>query len=117
HPVFFGSAATGAGVASLTAGIRELLPAAAGDPPGPGSGAGVQVPPGAAPARLFSGPVRVRDRLRLGRDGEGKVSAIAVFEHGPAAVRRPSLAAGQIGKLWGLDEIRVGDQVGVPRTP
>jgi ribosomal protection tetracycline resistance protein len=121
HPVFFGSAATGAGVASLTAGIRELLPAAEGDAAGPVSGAVFKIERGPAGekvayARLFSGTVRVRDRLRLGRDGEGKVSAIAVFEHGPAAVRRPSLAAGQIGKLWGLDEIRVGDQVGVPRT-
>jgi len=66
--------------------------------------------------RLFSGTVRVRDRLRLGRDGEGKVTAIGVFEHGSAAVRRPSIAAGQIGKLRGLGEVRVGDQVGVPRT-
>src|SRR5207247_9309846 len=31
HPVFFGSAMTGAGVDALTAGIAELLPAAAGD--------------------------------------------------------------------------------------
>ena len=39
HPVFFGSASTGAGVQSLTAGIAELLPAAAGDADGPISGA------------------------------------------------------------------------------
>ena len=31
HPVFFGSAITGAGLGSLTAGITELLPAAEGD--------------------------------------------------------------------------------------
>ena len=124
HPVFFGSAVTGAGVASLTAGIRELLPAAEGDAAGPVSGAVFKIERGPAGekvayVRLFSGTVRVRDRLRLGRDGEGgegKVTAIGVFEHGSAAVRRPSIAAGQIGKLWGLDEVRVGDQVGVPRT-
>ena len=124
HPVFFGSAVTGAGVASLTAGIRELLPAAEGDAAGPVSGAVFKIERGpawekVAYVRLFSGTVRVRDRLRLGRDGEGgegKVTAIGVFEHGSAAVRRPSIAAGQIGKLWGLDEVRVGDQVGVPRT-
>jgi ribosomal protection tetracycline resistance protein len=121
HPVFFGSAVTGAGVASLTAGIRELLPAAEGDAAGPVSGAVFKIERGPAGekvayVRLFSGTVRVRDRLRLGRDGEGKVSAIGVFEHGSAAVRRPSIAAGQIGKLWGLGEVRVGDQIGVPRT-
>src|SRR5215210_5247062 len=32
HPVFFGSAITGAGVSALRTGIAELLPAAAGDP-------------------------------------------------------------------------------------
>ena len=35
HPVFFGSAITGAGVEPLLAGITELLPTAAGDPDGP----------------------------------------------------------------------------------
>jgi ribosomal protection tetracycline resistance protein len=119
HPVFLGSAVTGAGVASLTAGIRELLPAAEGDAGGPVSGAVFKIERGPAGekiayVRLFSGTVRVRDRLRFGPH-EGKVTAIAVFEHG-AAVRRPLVAAGQIGRLWGLGEVRVGDQVGVPRA-
>jgi ribosomal protection tetracycline resistance protein len=119
HPVFFGSAVTGAGVGSLTAGIAELLPAADGDAGGPVSGAVFKIERGPAGekiayVRLFSGTVRVRDRLRFGGHEE-KVTAIAVFEDG-AAVRRPSVAAGQIGKLWGLGEVRVGDQVGVPRA-
>src|SRR2546421_409379 len=38
HPVFFGSAVTGAGVESLLTAITELLPASAGDPDGPASG-------------------------------------------------------------------------------
>src|SRR6059058_5383730 len=38
HPVFFGSALTGAGVDSLMSGIAELLPAAEGDVDGPVSG-------------------------------------------------------------------------------
>jgi ribosomal protection tetracycline resistance protein len=120
HPVFFGSAITGAGVASLTAGIRELLPAASGDAGGPVSGAVFKIERGPAGekiayARLFSGTVRVRDRLRFGRDREAKVTAISVFDRG-AAVQRPTIAAGQIGKLWGLGEIRVGDRLGVPGT-
>ena len=119
HPVFFGSAATGAGVAALTAGIGELLPAAGGDAGGPVSGAVFKVERGPAGekiayVRLFSGTVRVRDRLRFGGH-EAKVTAIAVFEQG-AAVRRPSVAAGQIAKLWGLGEVRIGDPVGVPRA-
>ena len=39
HPVFFGSAITGAGVDALISGITELLPAAEGDADGPVSGA------------------------------------------------------------------------------
>src|SRR5215468_3238195 len=38
HPVFFGSAATGAGVPDLMAGLAELLPAGTGDAAGPVSG-------------------------------------------------------------------------------
>jgi ribosomal protection tetracycline resistance protein len=118
HPVFFGSALTGAGVDALTAGIGELLPAAGGVADGPVSGTVFKVERGPAGekiawVRMFSGTVRVRDRLRFGRGGDGRVTAIAVFERGPAG-RRASVAAGQIGKLWGLDGIRIGDAIGTP---
>jgi ribosomal protection tetracycline resistance protein len=118
HPVFFGSAITGAGVESLTAGITELLPAAEGDADGPLSGAVFKVERGAAGekiayVRMFSGRIRVRDRLGSGT-GQ-KVTAVSVFHDG-SAVRRASVAAGEIGKLWGLPDIRIGDTLGVPRT-
>jgi ribosomal protection tetracycline resistance protein len=64
---------------------------------------------------MFSGTVRTRDRLRFRRDGEGKVTATSVFDRG-SAVRRASVAAGQIGKLWGLGEIQIGDAIGVSPT-
>ncbi len=113
HPVFFGSAVTGAGVDALTAGIRELLPAAQGDADGPVSGTVFKVERGPAGekiafARLFSGTVRARDRLR-----DQRVTAISVFDRGPA-VPRASVAAGQIGKLWGLSDVQIGDTLGVP---
>ena len=119
HPVFFGSAITGAGVEALTAGIAELLPAAEGDGDGPVSGAVFKVERGPAGekiayVRMFSGTVRTRDRLPSRRDGAPKVTAISVFERG-SAVPRGSVAAGQIGKLWGLDDIQVGDAIGSPR--
>ncbi|HEX6678032.1 MAG TPA: translation factor GTPase family protein [Actinomycetes bacterium] len=118
HPVFFGSAITGAGVEALTAGITELLPAAEGDADGPVSGTVFKVERGPAGekvayVRMFSGTVRTRDRLRFGQDVEGKVTAMGVFDRG-AAARRGSVAAGQIGKLWGLGDVQVGDAVGVP---
>jgi ribosomal protection tetracycline resistance protein len=120
HPVFFGSAITGAGVDSLCTGIAELLPAAAGDADGPVSGTVFKVDRGAAGekiayVRLFSGVVRTRDRLLFGRQNEGKVTAVGVFDQG-SAVQRASVAAGQIGKLWGLGDIQIGDTIGTPRT-
>src|SRR5713101_1939414 len=108
HPVFFGSAKTGAGVDSLMSGIAELLPAAEGDVDGPVSGSVFKIERGPAGekiayVRMFSGTVRIRDRLRFGEDAERKVTAIAVFDQGKT-VRRASVAAGEIGKLWGLTE-------------
>ncbi len=116
HPVFFGSARTGAGVDALIGGIAELLPAAAGDAEGPRSGSVFKIERGAAGekiayVRMRSGTVRTRDRLQH----DAKVTAIDVFEGG-AAVRRGSVAAGQIGKLWGLGEIRIGDAIGAADT-
>ncbi|WP_392959528.1 GTP-binding protein [Streptomyces sp. LN245] len=122
HPVFFGSAMTGAGVTELIAGIRELLPTAKADADGPLSGTVFKVERGAAGekiayARMFSGTLRTRDRLTL-RDGEeGKVTAISVFDQG-SAIREASVTAGRIGKLWGLGAVRIGDTIGEPpRSP
>ncbi len=117
HPVFFGSAITGAGVDELIAGITQLLPAAEGNVDGGVAGTVFKVERGPAGekiayVRMFSGTVRVRDKLQFGQDAEGKVTAIGVFEHG-SAVRHSSVGAGQIGKLWGLGEIQIGDSIGV----
>jgi ribosomal protection tetracycline resistance protein len=120
HPVFFGSAITGAGVDELISGITEFLPAAEGDVDDPVSGVVFKVEraPGGekiAYVRMFSGTVRVRDLLRFDRGEEGKVTAVSVFDHG-SAVQRASVAAGQIGKLRGLGNVRIGDAIGEPRT-
>src|ERR671917_578386 len=120
HPVFFGSAVTGVGVDELIAGIKELLPAAEGETDGPVSGTVFKVERGPAGekiayVRMFSGTVTVRDRLQLGGDEQEKVTAISVFDRG-SAVQRASVAAGRIGRLWGLGEVRIGDAIGEPRT-
>src|SRR5215218_4605037 len=116
HPVFFGSARTGDGVPALMSAIATLLPGAAADRDGPASGSVFKIERGPAGekiayARMRTGSVSVRDRLRLGRDGEGKVTAIRVFERG-AAVQRGSVSAGEIAQLWGFGEIRIGDAIG-----
>ena len=120
HPVFFGSAITGAGVDTLTAGITELLPASEGDADGPVSGTVFKIERGPsgekiAYVRMFSGTVRTRDRLHIRSDSERKVTAINVFDRG-SAVQRASVAAGQIGKLWGLGDVQIGDAIGASRT-
>jgi ribosomal protection tetracycline resistance protein len=118
HPVFFGSALTGAGVDALMSGIAGLLPAAGRDAAGAVSGRVFKIERGPAGekiayVRMFTGTVRIRDRVRFGRCGARKVTAMSVFADGPA-VRRGSVSAGGIGKLWGLAEVRVGDAIGVP---
>ncbi|MFB8035224.1 GTP-binding protein [Streptomyces sp. NPDC056004] len=121
HPVYFGSAITGAGVEALIHGVTELLPASRGDADGPVSGTVFKVERGpggekTAYVRMFSGTVRIRDRLPFGRgDGraEGRVTGISVFDQG-SAVRGAAVPAGRIAKLQGLDGIRIGDPVGEP---
>jgi ribosomal protection tetracycline resistance protein len=120
HPVFFGSARTGAGVDSLMTGIAELLPAAAGDVDGPASGTVFKIERGVAGekiayVRMFSGMVRTRGRLRFGPDVEAKVTAVSVFDRG-SAVERAAVSAGEIGKLWGLGDVQIGDRIGQSGT-
>jgi ribosomal protection tetracycline resistance protein len=115
-PVYFGSAITGAGITDLMVGIAELLPVSGGDPDGPLAGSIFKIERGSnaekvAYVRLFSGTVRLRDRITFGAGLDGKVTALAVFERGPA-VQRSEVSAGQIAKLWGLAEARVGDRIG-----
>lgn len=120
HPVFYGSAITGAGVESLTTGIKELLPTTDGDSGGTVIGSVFKIERGPAGekiafVRMFAGTINIRDRLTFRQGGEGKVSAINAFERG-SAVQSSMLAAGQIGKLWGLDDIQIGDTIG-PSEP
>ena len=95
HPVFFGSAITGDGVAELTRGLRELLPASGGDPEDPTSGTVFKIERGAAYVRMHGGTLRVRDRLPDGR----KVTALRVFGDedaggGRGRAHRPRVGAG-----------------------
>ena len=116
HPVYFGSAITGAGADVLLSALPELLPAADGDPDGPVAGRVFKIERGPggekiAFARLFSGTVSVRDRVPFGGHGSGKVTAVSVFADG-GAERRGQVTAGQIATLSGLPGIQVGDGIG-----
>ncbi len=114
HPVFFGSALTGAGVAEVMDAIARLLPSAAGDADGPVSALVFKIERGPAGdriayVRVFSGTVRVRDRF-----DPGKVTGLRVFADG-GADQRDEVRAGEIARLWGLGDVEIGDWLGEPR--
>jgi ribosomal protection tetracycline resistance protein len=127
HPVFFGSAITGAGTGALAAGLTRLLPAAGGDAAGPVSARVFKVERGPAGeriawVRMFSGTVSVRDRVRFGppgrvRSGRGKVTAVAMAGQEGRSTPSAAVTAGQIGRLWGLAGIQIGDQVAAGQDP
>jgi len=116
HPVFAGSAATGAGVPELMDGIATLLPAAPDDPGGEASGRVFKIERGPAGekvayVRMFAGALRTRQRLDLPGGRVGKISGVQVFEAGEW-VRAGGVEAGRIGRLQGLTAVRVGDGFG-----
>ena len=120
HPLLLGSAITGAGVDALMSSITELLPAAGDAPDGEASGTVFKVERGTAGekiayVRMFSGTLRTRDRVTFGAAGEGRITALEVFEDG-AVVRSASVGAGRIGRFWGLGSVRIGDWIGSPHT-
>ena len=125
HPVYFGSAITGAGIAELLDGIAELLPSDAApdslsDVGNDGrllSGTVFKIERGRAGekiayVRLFAGALRVRDRVEL-RGRSEKVTGIRVFTPG-GLVARSSVVSGEIAQVLGLVGVRIGDAVGVP---
>ncbi|GGX61725.1 elongation factor G [Streptomyces hiroshimensis] len=138
HPVYFGSAVSGQGVADLIDGMaRYLRPAGGFTPPTAGTectspdatGTVFAVDRGpsgekTAYLRLFSGAVAQRDRITLHRreaDGShkehsGRVTSLDVVE-APAegADARHRATAGDIARVRGLAEVRVGDRLGPVR--
>src|SRR6266536_535668 len=92
HPVFAGSALTGAGVDSLMSGIAELLPAAGRDVDGPASGRVFKIERGAAGAprahgeqRQFAPPTLETVVIPRNRDDKGalRVALAQLAEQDP----------------------------------
>ena len=111
QPVLHGSALTGEGVDALRAAIAQLLPTSSGDSEASLDAVVFKIDRGAkgervAWMRLFSGTVHIRDRI-----GEAKVTQLEVFDHG-GPVRRQAATAGQIARVWGLSDVRIGDRLG-----
>ncbi len=118
HPVFAGSAATGAGVPELMAGIQAFLPATRPVATGEPTGRVFKVERGSAGekiayVRMFAGSLSLRHRLALAGGSVGKVTGIQLFEAG-RWTRADAVGAGQIARLHGLGGVRVGDTFGGP---
>ncbi len=125
-PVFFGSAVTGAGVDLLLAGITRYLPLARGDDDGCASAVVFKIqrlPSGEKTAfvRLYQGRISRRDRVALTRwsvDGpeeypENRITGIDAFGGG-ASHAVDHADAGDIVRLHGLRDGRIGDVIGAP---
>ncbi|MFJ2028757.1 GTP-binding protein [Streptosporangium sp. NPDC087985] len=115
HPVLYGSAMTGQGVDDLLAAIRLLPPAGSAIGAARGtvfaierSGTSEKV----AYLRMYSGELQARRQVAFFRRGEeygGRPTAVEVVGSGAKAAK-----AGDIVKIWGVPEIRVGDRLGCP---
>ncbi|MGP3917853.1 GTP-binding protein [Nonomuraea sp. 10N515B] len=124
HPVVYGSAITGQGVGDLLDAIAGLLPPVRrpdGDDDRPGTAtvfAIERAPSGekAAYLRVRAGVLRPREHLTFHRARqrgdayEGRLTALTVA----GAPEQRQARAGDIVKVWGVPEIRVGDHVGEP---
>jgi ribosomal protection tetracycline resistance protein len=117
HPVLAGSAITGAGVADLVTAMAELFPATERTGDGPLHATVFKIDRGRAGekiayARLHSGSLAARQRISFYR-GEtgftGRVSAIEVAGDDVAL-------AGDVARVRGLREVRIGDRLGSPGT-
>jgi ribosomal protection tetracycline resistance protein len=114
-PVVCGSAVTGAGVDELRRVLSGLLPRAdEGDGPVAGTVFAVDRDERGRRAwvRLWSGQLRVRDRVAFGRSRPERITGVAVSEPG-GVLTRQAVGAGQIAALRGTSA-RIGDTVGGP---
>lgn len=116
HPIFAGSAATGAGVGELLASLTTLLSAAPGRIDAAVSARVFKVERGLgggkiAYLRMVDGTLRRRQRLELSGGRSGKASALETYGRGGWA-STDRLVPGEIGRIYGLAAVRVGDSVG-----
>jgi ribosomal protection tetracycline resistance protein len=115
HPVFFGSAITGAGIPVLVDAFATLLPAAGGDASAPARGRVFKIERGpggekVAYVRMVDGTVRVRDRLTAGGRPAGRVTGLGVYT-ARGEVPGSSVGPGEIAAVRGLTAVRVGETV------
>src|SRR5215217_6781368 len=122
-PVFFGSAMTGTGIDQLLRGIETLLPPAISCRDEPLAGLIFKILRNRQGeklvfARIFAGSLALRQRLPIRGQSEdsaygqeARVTGIDLFERG-SAVTVSSASAGEIVRLHGIKDARIGDMIG-----
>ncbi|MEW8984229.1 MAG: tetracycline resistance ribosomal protection protein [Bacillus anthracis] len=120
YPIFFGSALTGIGVTELLENIPSLLPANNPSQDEELSGIVFKIerePSGEkiAYVRVFSGSLHVRKYVDIQR-GESlphkeKIKKMCMFHNGNA-VQTSTVPSGDFCKVWGLNNIKIGDIIG-----
>ncbi|NLS15188.1 TetM/TetW/TetO/TetS family tetracycline resistance ribosomal protection protein [Rhizobium sp. P40RR-XXII] len=120
HPAFAGAATRGLGIPTLISAIETLLPSRLPNPDGPVSGKIFKIERGwggekLAYLYLASGTIGLRDDLEL-PNGLAKISSLQLFRDGRAD-KVTQVSAGQIAKVGGLANARIGDWVGTETSP
>ncbi|RAX40025.1 elongation factor G [Rhizobium tropici] len=115
HPAFAGAATRGLGTPTLISAIETLLPSRRPNPDGPVSGTIFKIERGwggekLAYLYLASGTINLRDDIETSR-GPAKVSSLQLFRSGRAD-KVTQISAGQIAKVGGLANARIGDWIG-----
>lgn len=124
HPVYFGSALTGIGVADVIDGVSRYLPPRPAPVGGPLHASVFKIerdPAGhkVAFARLHTGTLTARDHVVYHHRSpagvlakrEGRPTSVRTFTNGTATAAVPA-PAGEIAKIMGLSDIEIGDQLG-----
>jgi len=124
HPVLFGSALGGVGVAEVIAAPAAYLPATEGDADKPMHASVFKIersPSGhkVAYARVDDGTLAARDHVIVHHRGstgaieeyEARAISVGTFDHGAVTIAEPA-RAGDIATILGVTDIAIGDQLG-----
>ncbi|MFP3388106.1 GTP-binding protein [Brevibacillus sp. SIMBA_040] len=124
YPVYFGSAMTGVGVSGLLGGVARWFPVNEHAEGEQLSGVVFKLekePSGEkiAYVRLFSGSLNMREQVKLQqKNGQGefeartcKIKKLHALMNGKV-VPAAKVNSGDLGKVWGLEDVRIGDVIG-----